>query len=84
MRAAGSSRGIRHEHGGGVGWVGGRWRSTSHTSCAPRPALPRPAPRRRLADERALLAAIKELKLAELAEAGVPAKYHAQLARMAV
>ncbi|PSC68396.1 flagella associated [Micractinium conductrix] len=38
--------------------------------------------RERLAEEQALLEAVKRLKLAELEEAGVPKKYHAQLARM--
>lgn len=40
--------------------------------------------RERLAEEQALLEAVKRLKLAELEEAGVPKKYHAQLARMTV
>lgn len=38
----------------------------------------------RLAEEQALLEAVKRLKLQELQAAGVPEKYHAQLARMAI
>lgn len=38
----------------------------------------------RLAEEQALLEAVKRLKLQELEAAGVPEKYHAQLARLAV
>jgi hypothetical protein len=40
--------------------------------------------RERLAQETALLEAVKQLKLRELEGAGVPQKYHAQLARMPV
>lgn len=40
--------------------------------------------RERLAEERALLEAVKQLKLQELEAAGVPHKYHAQLARLQV
>ena len=40
--------------------------------------------RERLAEETALLEAVKQLKLQELEGAGVPQKYHAQLARLPV
>ena len=56
-------------------------------ACLVTTAAPVPGPpgcRQRLAEEKALLEAIKELKLAELAAAHVPLKYHSQLARMQV
>jgi hypothetical protein len=40
--------------------------------------------REQLAEERALLEAVKQLKLKQLGALGVPEKYHAQLARMQV
>jgi hypothetical protein len=40
--------------------------------------------RERLAQEKALLEAVKQLKLRELAASGVPEKYHAQLAKLQV
>lgn len=40
--------------------------------------------RERLAEEKALLEAVKMLKLRELEAAGVPQKYHSQLARLQV
>lgn len=40
--------------------------------------------RERLAEQQALLEAVKRLKLQELQAAGVPKKYHAQLVRVAV
>ena len=40
--------------------------------------------KQQLAEETALLEAVRQLKLKELEEAGVPEKYHAQLARMQV
>lgn len=40
--------------------------------------------RERLAEEQALLEAVKRLKLQELEKAGVPEKYHAQLVRLTV